>query len=95
MTDFGLAASNVFLYYKDLENAVQFYTDVLGLAELSRFDNAVIIGVSESSTITLVDAAKGMHSADEPKTVAIALLTNQLKDWYDYLQTKNVSIKYP
>ncbi len=95
MADFGLIASNVFLYYEDLEAAEQFYTDILGLVVLSRFDNAVIIRISTSSTITLVDAAKGMHSADEPKTVAIALLTNQLKNWYDYLLTKNVKIKYP
>ena len=95
MTDFGLVGSNVFLYYKDLEAAEQFFTDIIGLTVLSRFDNAVILRISTSSTITLVDASKGMHSANEPKTVAIALLTNQLKDWYDHLLQKNVNIKYP
>ena len=37
---------------------------------------------------------KGMHTADEPKTVALALLTEQLKEWYEYLESKKVPIKY-
>ena len=41
-----------------------------------------------------MDAAKGMHSADEPKTVALALLTDQLTEWYAYLQEEGVEIKY-
>jgi catechol 2,3-dioxygenase-like lactoylglutathione lyase family enzyme len=35
-----------------------------------------------------------MHTADEPKTVALALLTNQLGEWYDYLKKEGVKIKY-
>jgi catechol 2,3-dioxygenase-like lactoylglutathione lyase family enzyme len=94
LSDFGIRASNVFLYYDDLPRATAFYIQVLGLELVSEYDNASIMRVATSSYIILVDAAKGMHSADEPKTVAIALLTDQLTQWYDHLQDKGVEIKY-
>tara|TARA_R110000823_G_scaffold315704_1_gene450952 strand:- start:187435 stop:188733 length:1299 start_codon:yes stop_codon:yes gene_type:complete len=94
LSDFGVKASNVFLYYKDLKKATEFYTEVMGLALMAEYDNANLLKISNSSFLTLVDAAKGMHSADEPKSVAVAFLTRQLAEWYDYLQEKKVEIKY-
>lgn len=35
-----------------------------------------------------------MHTAAEPKTVAIALLTDQLDEWYEYLEGENVETKF-
>jgi len=94
MTDFGVKATNVFLYYKDLPKATDFYTKTIGLELLAEYDNASILRIAESSFVILVDAAKGMHTADEPKTVALALLTYQLADWYDHLLANDVEIKY-
>ena len=94
MTDFGVKATNVFLYYENLPKATEFYTQTIGLELLAEYDNASILRISESSFLILVDAAKGMHSADEPKTVALALLTNQLSDWYDHMLANDVEIKY-
>lgn len=94
LDDFNIQATNVFLYYRDLAKATAFYTETLGLELITEYDNASIIKVTDSALLILVDAAKGMHSADEPKTVALALLTNQLPEWYTYLQEKGVEIKY-
>lgn len=94
MDDFGVQATNVFLYYKDLPAATQFYAETLGLELVTEYDNASILRISTHSFVILVDAAKGMHSAEEPKTVALALLTRQLPEWYGYLKSKNVPIKY-
>lgn len=88
MRDFGLRATNAFFYYKDLPKAAAFYKDVLGLEEVADYGMARIFRVAESSFLVLVDATKGMHTAEEPKTVAIALLTDQLREWHDYLATK-------
>lgn len=54
---------------------------------------AKIVQVALKSFITLVDAEQGMHGADEPKTAAIALVTDQLDEWWDYLQTKDVNMR--
>jgi catechol 2,3-dioxygenase-like lactoylglutathione lyase family enzyme len=94
LTDFNVQAGNVFLYYKDLAAATAFYEEVLGLEKVSDYGMATIFRIAPSSFLILVDAAEGMHSAKEPKTVALALLTDQLAEWYDYLQAQNVPIKY-
>jgi catechol 2,3-dioxygenase-like lactoylglutathione lyase family enzyme len=94
MTDFGIRASNLFLYYEDLEKAHTFYTRVLGMELVADYGMAKILRVSKDAYLILVDATKGMHTAKEPKTVALALLTDQLSDWYAYLKRQNVDIKY-
>jgi hypothetical protein len=55
---------------------------------------AFILRMTSDSYLILVDASKGMHTAEEPKTVALALLTEQLDDWYKYLKNKQVKMKY-
>ena len=94
MADFGIMATNLFLYYKDLKVAGEFYMSILGMELVADYKMALILRMTEDSYLILVDAAKGMHTAAEPKTVALALLTDELKEWYDYLKTKKVEIKY-
>jgi catechol 2,3-dioxygenase-like lactoylglutathione lyase family enzyme len=94
MADYGIRASNLFLYYSDLERAGDFYTNTLGLELVADYGMAKILRMASDSYLILVDAAEGMHSADEPKTVALAFLTDQLDEWYRYLKELNVPIKY-
>ncbi len=94
MADFGIKATNLFLYYKDLEAAGDFYVSTLGMELVADYGMALLLRMTSDSYLILVDATKGMHTAEEPKTVALALLTEQLKEWYDYLKSKEVSIKY-
>lgn len=94
MHDFGIAATNLFLYYKDLDEATRFYTETLGLELLADYTMAKILRLSTESYLILVDATKGMHTAEEPKTVALALLTNQLEGWYHHLKANHVKINY-
>ncbi len=94
LSDFGVQATNLFWYYRDREAALDFYTGVLGLSRVAEYDNATILRVASDSYLTLVDDGKGMHSADEPKSVALALLTDQLADWWSYLQDQSVNVRY-
>lgn len=94
LRDFGITANNVFFYYDNLERATEFYTQTLGLSIAADYGFAKILHVAPTSYITLVDASKGMHTTAEPKTVAIALLTDQLDEWYEYLEGENVEIKF-
>ena len=91
MRDFGVRASNLFLYYRDLDRATAFYRDTLGLELVADYDMARIFRVAEESYLILVDATKGMHTADEPKSVALALLTDQLEGWHAYLASKGLA----
>ena len=94
LADFGIKATNVFLYYKDLAAATRFYQDILGLELIADYEMATIFRLAEESYLILVNAAEGMHSADEPKTVALALLSDQLDEWWTYLNAQKVPVKY-
>jgi catechol 2,3-dioxygenase-like lactoylglutathione lyase family enzyme len=89
----NIIANNAFFYYADLEGAWRFYEDILGLETVADYDFAKIMRVAPTSYLTLVDGKSGMHTADEPKTVAIALITDELDEWYAYLKTQDVSMR--
>jgi len=95
LADFGIRASNLFLYYKDLNRATIFYTETLGIEMVADYGMAKILRVASASYLILVDESEGMHSAIEPKTVAIALVTDQLDEWYAYLKDLDVEMKHP
>ncbi len=94
MDDFGIRASNLFLYYEDLERALDFYSKTLGMEMVADYEMAFILRMASDSYLILVDASKGMHTAQEPKTVALALLTAQLEEWYTYLKGQQVPMKF-
>jgi len=93
MQDFGTTASNVFFYYEDLERAETFYRQTLGLRVVADYGMAKILQVASKSFITLVHHESGMHSADEPKTAAIALVTDQLDEWWDYIDAQDIDMR--
>ncbi len=95
MKDFGMTASNVFFYYTNLARATEFYSETLGLNIAADYGFAKILQVATTSFITLVDETKGMHKSSEPKSVAIALITDQLDEWWDYIEKQDAQIKSP
>lgn len=96
MTDqTSIYASNVFYYYADLDKALDFYQNTLGFELAADYGFAKIMRICQSSFITLVDVEKGMHTLEEPQTTTIAMVTDQVAEWYAYLQAKGVEIKHP
>lgn len=84
---------NAFYYYADVEAAWVFYRDVLGFETVADFGFAKIMQVAPASFLTLVDEANGMHTSEEPKTVAMAIVTRELQGWYDYLEAQDVPLR--
>ncbi len=93
--DFGITANNVFFYYDDVERATRFYTETLGVNLVADYGGAKILRIAATSYLILVDASGGMHTADEPKSVALALVTDQLDEWYEYLVAQGVELRDP
>jgi catechol 2,3-dioxygenase-like lactoylglutathione lyase family enzyme len=81
-----IVATNAFFYYVDVEAAWQFYRDVLGFETVVDYGFAKIMRITETSYVTLVAAESGMHSAEEPKTVTLNLISDELDAWYQHLQ---------
>ena len=89
----GIIAANAFYYYADVEAAWRFYTDVLGFETAADYGFAKIMRLAPASYLTLVDAAEGMHTADEPKTVTLAIVTDEVESWYEYLVAAGVPMR--
>ncbi len=90
MTRPTIQANNVFYYYSNLEAAWLFYRDVLGFKTVGDYGFAKIMRLAQSSFLTLVDAEFGMHTVEEAKSVTLAMVTDQVEGWYDYLTTSGV-----
>ena len=88
-----IEALNAFYYYDDVDAAWAFYRDVLGFETAADYGFAKIMHVAPRSFLTLVDAEQGMHSTDEPKSVALAIVTRDLEEWYAHLQANEVPLR--
>jgi len=77
------------LYYEDLDEALTFYDSLLGLPKA----DSTTFKIGNDALIKLHSTSDD-HPAGEPKSTAIALLTDQLPEWYAYVQEKEVPIKY-
>lgn len=87
-----------FLYFDDLDKATRFYGETLGLKKTFDAGWVRIFAISPSSSVALVDAAKGAHPASSDKPVTVAMVVSELKDvdrWYEHLKAKGVSIHMP
>ena len=89
----AVQAANAFYYYRDVDAAWSFYTRVLGLETVADYGFAKILRVAASSYLTLVDASRGMHTADEPKSVTLALVTEDVEGWWSYLTDQGVAMR--
>ena len=89
LASFGVAEQITHLYYKNPEEAIAFYEQALGLPkdDKGRFR----IGADVQLEIHPFDAD---HPEGQPKSTAIALLTDQLPGWYAHIQARNIRVKY-
>ena len=88
-------AANAFYYYQDVEAAWGFYASVLGFETVADYGFAKILRVGPSSFLTLVDESQGMHSSQEPKSVTLAVITEEVEGWWEYLSAQGVQMRAP
>jgi len=91
----GIQGNILFFYYKDLDTAQKFYEDIIGLEVILDYGFAKVFRVSQTLLLGIVDEEKGMHSVDEPKTVTLSFVTNEIDEWYDYLSAQGIDMRGP
>lgn len=91
----NIQANLVFFYYPDLEEAENFYGNLLGFEKVLDYGFARIFRISPSTFIGLVDETKGMHDHSEPKSVTLSFATNEIDQWYRYLSDERVLMHRP
>lgn len=91
----AILATNAFYYYSNLEAAAAFYTRILGFEIVADYGFAKMLQVAPTSYLTLVDEERGMHAASEPKSVTLALVTEEVEEWWAYLGGLGVEMRAP
>lgn len=89
LASFGVKKQITHLYYDNIKEAIAFYEEVLGLNKVG----SSLFQIGDEVLVHL-HALNESHIKDQPKSSAIALLTDQLPEWYSYLQEQQVPIKY-
>ncbi|MEZ4726978.1 MAG: VOC family protein [Caldilineaceae bacterium] len=89
-----IQANNALYYYHDLPRATRFYQEVLGFDLVEDYGFGKLFQIAASSFLMLVDGSVGRHSADEPKTVTTAFITDELEEWYDYLTAQQTPMRW-
>ena len=89
LSSFGVNQQITHLYYEDLEEGMNFYGEILGLP----FDEGVGFKIGANASIQLHPYDEE-HPSGQSKSTAIALLTDQLPEWYVYAQEQEIPIKY-
>ena len=90
LNSFGVTGQTTHFYYEDLQEAKQFYAITLGLQTA----DSIHFQISQDAFIAL-HPLNETHPGDQPRSTAIALLTDQLPEWYDRLKEAGIPIKYP
>jgi catechol-2,3-dioxygenase len=94
LQDFGIQGQELIWFYQDLPKAKDFYGKTLGLKMILENENSATFQIAGDSRLVLKSVSGSDYSGNEPKSVALALLTDNLETWYAHLLDKKVEIKY-
>lgn len=95
LEDFGIQGLEVKWFYRDLDKAKIFYQNTLGLELIDESERMAKFQIAGDSYLVLESLSGSEYTGTEPKSVALAFLTDQLEGWYAHLQEQKVTIKYP
>lgn len=94
LEDFGIQGQELNWYYRDLSRAKDFYKDKMGLILLAEEEQSATFQLAGDSRLVLHDVKQSDYDGREPKSVALALLTDELDSWYAHIQNEKIPVKY-
>ncbi|WP_439473451.1 VOC family protein [Algoriphagus formosus] len=94
LEDFGIQGQELSFYYRDLDRAKSFYQNKLGLNLLDENEDSATFQIAGDSRLVLKSVSGSAYSGQENKSVALALLTDNLEAWYAHVQEEKIPIKY-
>ncbi len=89
LASFNVEQQVTHLYYDNLDEAIEFYGETIGFNQI----DPTTFQISADAFIELHPFNEA-HQKGQAKSTAIAFLTDQLQDWYDYVLEQNIPIKY-
>ncbi|MEM1188311.1 MAG: VOC family protein [Pseudomonadota bacterium] len=89
----SIVAAEARFYYQDLEGAADFYRENLGLVPVEVREDAVVLEVAPGALLTLATLESGGYAPDTPRTAALALVTDQLDEWWEALSSRGLNMR--
>lgn len=89
----GFLGNIIWLYYRDLSGAGEFYREKLDLRLLCDQQTSRVMDSSPSGFIGLVDETRGLHRYTERKAVNVAFLVNNIRGWYRHLREAGLPMR--
>lgn len=86
-------AAEARFHYQDLERAVAFYREHLGLVPVETREDAVVLELAPGAYLTLATLESAGFSPATPRTAAIALVTDQLDEWWAALSVRDLTMR--
>ena len=80
-----------FLYYSDLDEAIPFYRDVLGLEMDVDQGWCKIFSIGDGARVGLVDEKVGSMNATEEPGVLLTLVVDDVDAWYEHMSREKVA----
>ena len=84
-----------FVYSNDLELSSQFYEQTMGFTLWLDQGTCRIYQVSADGYIgvcAVSEASKGTHTPGDQKNIILTIVTDEVDEWYSYLQTQGVTL---
>ncbi len=82
----SIAGGVPFFYYSDLDEAADWYENKLGLETVTKEDWVVILKLTDTSYLGLVNATGGSLKPTENKGAMLSIETAELEAWYEKLK---------
>ena len=92
MANLGLEGALTFFYYNDLEEASDFYEEVMGFERVMDLEWVKIYRIKDSSHLGLVNAERGSHKPNPIKPVRLQLMVEDAQSWFDYLKERGLEM---
>lgn len=81
-----------FLYYREIEPAAVFYSEVMGFELIEDQGWAKIYRVGGNAYLGIVAGDKGFHTPQERNAVLVTLVVNDIEGWYERLKSRGVKL---
>ena len=98
MTHPSIDKQVTFLYTDDLQKSATFYEEKLGLKLWLDQGSCRIYTVSNSGYLGICqtnDASKGKFAQGEQGNIIFTIVTQEVDEWYKYLQSKGINFEKP
>jgi catechol 2,3-dioxygenase-like lactoylglutathione lyase family enzyme len=86
----SIDSQTVMFYYDDLQQASEFYEQILGLEKTLDFEWVKFYRISGSSHVGIVRAGDGAyHSPQSNNAVMLSIVTSEVDAWYERLKVQD------